>query len=145
MTLTFPHRSTLALFVAGLIAPAAATAALPQDEGDATAGANVFKTCKSCHQVGEGEKNGIGPELNNLMGRQIGSVAGFKSSKALSSTDEVWDAATLGAFLANPKAARVEDDLCRFDVQDRHRGCSGLSGQRLGVLSAVGPAALDTL
>lgn len=101
MTHISPLRWAFAL--AGLLA---ASPVLAQDAGDATAGATVFKKCKSCHQVGEGAKNGIGPELNNVMGRQIGSVPGFKYSKALQPTGEVWDATSLGAFLANPKTAR---------------------------------------
>ena len=37
------------------------------------------------------------------MGRDIGSVDGFKYSKTMGSMDGSWDAETLAAFLANPR------------------------------------------
>ncbi len=43
------------------------TAALAQ--GDPANGENVFKKCKICHQIGEGAKNQVGPELNGVVGR----------------------------------------------------------------------------
>ena len=59
-----------------LLLPAAANA---QDAG---AGEKVFAGCRACHQVGPTAKNLIGPELNGLMGRKAGSVAGFNYSSA---------------------------------------------------------------
>lgn len=72
------------------------------------AGAKVFRKCQSCHAVGAGAKNKIGPALNNIMGKPIASVDSFKYSNALNeagSNGAVWDAETLHAFLENPKAA----------------------------------------
>ncbi len=70
------------------------------------AGEAVFKKCKACHQVGEGAKNRTGPMLNGIVGGAAGAVDGFKYSKALLGKAEeglVWDEASLGAFLADPK------------------------------------------
>ena len=36
---------------------------------DAEAGKKVFNKCRACHQVGPTAKNGVGPELNGLIGR----------------------------------------------------------------------------
>jgi mono/diheme cytochrome c family protein len=44
---------------------------------DAGAGEKVFVQCRTCHQVGETAKNGIGPHLNGVFGRQAGSVEGY--------------------------------------------------------------------
>ena len=44
-------------------------------------GGKVFKKCKSCHIVGAGAKNRVGPHLNNIIGRSVGTVDGFKYSK----------------------------------------------------------------
>ncbi|MGH6851416.1 MAG: c-type cytochrome, partial [Methylocella sp.] len=42
--------------------------------GDAAAGEKIFnQKCKVCHQIGEGAKNFVGPELNGLIGRKNGS------------------------------------------------------------------------
>ena len=71
------------------------------------AGAKVFKKCKACHQVGEGAKNKVGPQLNGIVGASIGAVEGFKYSKALKAkADEgaKWDETALRGFLAKPRA-----------------------------------------
>lgn len=69
-------------------------------------GENVFKKCKSCHQVGEGAKNKTGPHLNGIFGRTAGTVDGFKYSKPMIEAGEgglVWEDETMAAFLAKPK------------------------------------------
>lgn len=70
------------------------------------AGAKVFKKCKSCHQIGENAKNKIGPQLNGVIGRTMGSIEKFKYSKIFKSFNEegrVWDEEAMHAYLENPK------------------------------------------
>lgn len=70
------------------------------------AGEKLFRQCSTCHAVGEGARNMAGPHLNDLMGRVMGSVDGFKYSSGFVEAMEagkVWDDAELSAFLANPK------------------------------------------
>ncbi len=84
--------------------PVAAVAAL--DPALVAEGENVFKKCKSCHQVGEGAKNKTGPMLNGVVGAAAGSVDGFRYSKAMAGAGEdglVWNEEELAAFLAKPK------------------------------------------
>lgn len=72
------------------------------------AGEKAFRQCKSCHMVGENAQNRVGPELNDVVGRTIGSIADFKYSNALQdamAAGEVWDTDKLHAFLANPRDA----------------------------------------
>ncbi|RLQ89200.1 c-type cytochrome [Notoacmeibacter ruber] len=81
-------------------------AAQAQDlKGDAAAGEKVFNKCKACHAVGEGAKNRVGPELNELFGRQPGSLEDFKYSKAMVEfgEDKVWDEEHLTTYLAAPR------------------------------------------
>ena len=70
----------LTYFVAGL--GLAFTIAAPALAQDADAGAKVFNRCKACHKVGEGAKNGIGPELNGVFGEKPGAVEGYTFSNA---------------------------------------------------------------
>ena len=73
--------------------------------GDAAAGEEIFThKCKVCHQIGEGAKNFVGPELNGLVGRKTGSVADYNYSDANKDSGITWDEATLKVYLANPKA-----------------------------------------
>ena len=70
------------------------------------AGKKVFRKCKACHQVGPKAKSRSGPHLNNILGRGIGTIDGFRYSKAFKKAAEagqVWDMAQLVSFLANPK------------------------------------------
>ena len=75
-------------------------------EGDAAAGEKVFKKCRACHKVGDDAKNGVGPELNGIVGNEIASVENFKYSKAfMAKKDEglVWTEEVLDAYLTKPK------------------------------------------
>lgn len=73
--------------------------------GDAAEGEKIFnQKCKVCHQIGEGAKNFVGPELNGLIGRKTGSVPDYNYSDANKDSGITWDEATLKSYLANPKA-----------------------------------------
>jgi cytochrome c len=77
--------------------------------GDAAAGEGLFNSkCKICHAIGEGAKNKVGPELNGVDGRKMGSIADFKGYgadlKGMGDAGKAWDAATLATYLADPKA-----------------------------------------
>src|SRR4051794_27109395 len=89
---------------AAIIAAATLTFAAPAlaVEGDATAGAAVFKKCATCHEIG---KNKIGPNLAGVIGRQPGSLPDYKYSKAMTDFGQgkVWDEALLTTYLHNPK------------------------------------------
>src|SRR6218665_803687 len=93
-------------FVAlGLVVSALAVAA-PAHAQDVDAGATVFKRCGACHAVGEGAKNKVGPELNELFGRVAGSIADYNYSKAMIEAGQnglVWAPDTLGPYLHKPK------------------------------------------
>ena len=75
-------------------------------EGDAAAGEKVFRKCKSCHQVGDGAKNRIGPVLTGIVENEIASVEDFKYSKAFLAKKEeglVWTEEVLDTYLTKPK------------------------------------------
>ncbi|RCS24466.1 cytochrome c family protein [Phyllobacterium salinisoli] len=75
-------------------------------EGDATAGANVFKKCTACHVV-DSDKNKVGPSLKGVMGRTAGTHPGFKFSPAMVEAGKaglVWDDASMRDYLHAPKA-----------------------------------------
>ena len=86
----------------------AATMALPMAASaqDAAKGEKVFRKCKACHQVGDGAKNKTGPLLNGIVGREAGTIEGFKYSKALkeaASGGLIWTEEELAAYLTKPK------------------------------------------
>ena len=69
----------------------------------ADAGAGVFKKCSTCHTPNQGGKNGQGPNLWNIVDRDLGKVDGFKYSKALIEKGGKWDYESLALFLHKPK------------------------------------------
>jgi cytochrome c len=76
------------------------------DAALAQEGEKVFRKCKSCHQVGEGAKNRVGPVLNGIVGATVGSVDGFRYSRPMSAAGEdglEWSETELVAFLENPR------------------------------------------
>jgi cytochrome c len=86
-------------------APAAAEAA--SVGGDATAGERVFKKCMTCHRIGPGAKNAVGPEQNGLVGRPAGSVPKFAYSalnKSAGAAGLVWTEEHIFAYLPDPNA-----------------------------------------
>jgi cytochrome c len=70
---------------------------------DVAAGEKVFKKCAACH-AGEEGVNKVGPSLYRVVGRDIGSVAGFNYSAGLTDAEGNWDPQKIYAFLENPKA-----------------------------------------
>ena len=81
-----------------------ATACSASAAGDPAAGEAKFKVCRICHQIGEGARNFVGPELNGVVGRKAGSVPGYNYSDANKNSGLTWDEATLAKYLRNPRA-----------------------------------------
>jgi len=130
-----------AALLAATVLPAAA-------EGDAEAGEREFNKCKSCHMIEspEGEtivRGGrVGPNLYGVMGRQAGTVEGFRYGESLVAAGEaglVWDAETLVAYVADPKAFLVEatgDSAARSKMSFRlNKGVEDIAAY----LASVGP------
>jgi len=70
--------------------------------GNVELGKKIFKKCAACHSVAEDGKNKIGPKLYNVVGRGIGSISGYKYSKALASYGKEWSFEELNSFLIKP-------------------------------------------
>lgn len=69
---------------------------------DLEAGKKVFRKCGACHKVEDG-KNGAGPSLYGVVGRDIASVDGFKYSDALTAVEGEWTLDKLSAWITNPR------------------------------------------
>ena len=69
---------------------------------DLAAGEKVHKKCLQCHSFDNGGKNGIGPNLWNVVGAKHAHVEGFAYSNAISSKPGPWNYDELYAFLKKP-------------------------------------------
>jgi cytochrome c len=99
-------------------------AALGSDYADADLGngARQFRRCQSCHTLNEGGRHTVGPNLHGIVGAAAASAEGFSYSRQLSESGLVWDAATLDAWVENPRTL-VPGNRMSFvglrDAQDR--------------------------
>jgi len=73
-------------------------------EADLKAGAKVARKCSACHSFDEGGPNKIGPNLWNIVNRNMATGAGFSYSKAFQGmAGDSWTYGKLNAFLVKPK------------------------------------------
>ena len=95
--------------------------ARPGAAEDLQNGANVFKKCRACHDVGANAKNKVGPILNGIFGRTAGSVAGFNYSEAITAAGAkklVWDDVTLSAYLESPTTYLPKNKMAFVGLKD---------------------------
>ncbi|KGM87502.1 Cytochrome c2 [Roseovarius mucosus DSM 17069] len=70
---------------------------------DLAAGEKLFRRCGACHKLEDG-KNGAGPHLFGIVGRDIASVEGFAYSDALKGLEGEWTVEKLSGWIENPRA-----------------------------------------
>ena len=85
--------------------PAAPPSALPLiATASVEDGAKGFRKCQACHQVDPAAGNGTGPNLHNVVGREIGAVASFAAySDSLLEIGGAWTYEKLNDYLEDPK------------------------------------------
>lgn len=103
------------LFIA--VAAAALLAAGSASAQDAAAGEKAFAKCKACHKT-EAGKNAVGPSLFGIVGRQAGTVEGFKYSDANKNSGVTWTADVLDKYLTDPKAFMPGNKMAFAGVKD---------------------------
>ena len=90
--------------------------------GDAERGADLFRQCVSCHQVGEGAVDRVGPQLNGIFDRPAGQSEGFRYSDGMmraAANGLVWDHATLDAFIADPRSLVSKTRMSFRGIRDQ--------------------------
>ena len=75
----------------------------PYAEADYARGRRTFKLCQSCHTLGEGGANMVGPNLYGMFGRQTAAIEGFSYSKALQEANFTWTPEQLESWLESPR------------------------------------------
>lgn len=113
-----------ALSLSALVAAPAVMAEGEDDEAMAAAGRVVFHQCEACHTL-DPAKNGFGPNLHGVVGRQAGTVPRFAYSDALKNSDLIWS----------------EDNLRKWVVDNEKL----VPGTRMRHVSVTDPAEQDYL
>ena len=70
----------------------------------ASGGERRAALCKSCHTFDEGGASGAGPNLWNIVNRNVAGEAGFNYTGALSAAGGVWSYERLDEYLKNSQA-----------------------------------------
>jgi cytochrome c len=113
------EKSVLDIKVAEAAAPVAAAAepAVALDpiapllaRADVEAGKALTRNCTSCHSFEKGGRNGVGPNLWDVVAKKKAHIDGFNYSQAIVAAagkpgaDGQWGYEQLNGFLANPRA-----------------------------------------
>jgi len=69
--------------------------------------------CRTCH-TWKKDDNRLGPNLHGIIGRKVGSVAGFAYSPAMKSSGITWDEATLDKFIGKPDGVVADNNMKPF-------------------------------
>ena len=69
---------------------------------DNNKGQQLGNICQACHTVNKGGANKIGPNLYNVIGRNIATLNNYNYSSAMLKTEGQWDPATLDSYLTAP-------------------------------------------
>lgn len=91
-------------------------------DGDAAAGAAVFKVCAGRHSATPGTHGINAPSLFGIVGRKAGTAEGFDYSSAMKGSGVTWTAETIAKFLAGPVRfiPGVRKSICKpTSVEDR--------------------------
>ena len=121
--------------------------------GDAAEGEKVFKKCKSCHMIVDGDneiqKGGkTGPNLYGIFGRTPGSVEGYKYGKSIVALGEAgtladgWTEAEFVAYVADPKkylAEKLDDKKAKSKMSFKLKDAEDATNL-WAYLVSVGPA-----
>ena len=59
--------------------------------------------CRTCHSLDPGD-NRLGPSLHGVIGREAGTLDGYRFSQSMAGSGVIWDEETLDAFIENPDA-----------------------------------------
>ena len=66
-------------------------------------GEKLSKKCSACHNYEKDSANKVGPNLWNVLNREMGQVEDYKYSKALTAFGGEWNFSSLNKFLLKPK------------------------------------------
>jgi cytochrome c len=113
--------SRRSILIASLLLAAPFAQSLSAAAQNAEAGAEVFKKCRACHDVGPGAKNKVGPTLTGIIGRKSGTIEGFnysEANKAAGAKGLVWTEAEMDKYLADPRAYMPGNKMAFVGLKD---------------------------
>ncbi len=65
-------------------------------------GQTLYKRCRTCHTLGQGEPHKVGPNLYGIFGATAGARDDFNYSKVMKESGVIWTDENIDAYIAKP-------------------------------------------
>jgi len=98
---------SVAHYILAVSSVAIAAVAHAEVGGDATRGEDLYRQCASCHQIGAGAVDRVGPQLNGIFDRSAGQAEGFRYSDGMERAATgglIWTYESLDAYIKDPRS-----------------------------------------
>lgn len=87
-----------------------------------TSASHVFSECTGCHSLNKGwPKNGVGPDLWDIVGSPVASVQGFQYSQSMKNFGGRWSRERLDEFLRDPQKMVPGTNMEMAGIEDRDK------------------------
>lgn len=91
----------------------------PYNAGDLANGKTQFARCRSCHTLGDGQADGVGPNLYGVFNRPMASKPGYNYSPALKNSDEHgWDGEHMDQWIEDPRGSHPGTKMAYAGLKD---------------------------
>jgi len=85
---------------------------------DLSNGEAKFAVCRSCHTLGQGGEDMVGPNLWGIFGRKAGAEPGFSYSDDMKAAGWTWDADRIDKWITNPRGVLAGTKMTFIGLPD---------------------------
>ena len=90
-------------------------------DASASSGEQASRVCAACHSFNEGGPHKVGPNLYNVVGKDIASAEGFNYSQALKDKEGGWTYEKLAGYLENPNGWAPGNNMSYQGIKDPNK------------------------
>ena len=87
-------------------------------DASASSGEQASRVCAACHSFNDGGPHKVGPNLYNVVGKDIASAEGFNYSQALQDKEGKWTYEKLAGYLENPNGWAPGNNMSYQGIKD---------------------------
>lgn len=87
----------------------------PQQSADR--GRRLYLRCAACHSVSAADGHKVGPHLEGIVGREVGSSPGYNYSTGLRESSDTWTEERLRQFMREPRSLYPATSMAFAGIQ----------------------------